>query len=66
MLVGTLGLGLGWLSHFSQMTDQPLTVTYHRYTASWAGAVAIGCLLLCILSVFGIMVYSGYVWMRVK
>lgn len=66
MIVGALGLGLGWLSHFSRMTDQPLTVIYHRYTAPWAGAVAKGCLLLCILSVYGIMVYSGCVWMRVK
>ncbi|MBS0152806.1 MAG: hypothetical protein JSR31_17915 [Nitrospira sp.] len=28
MVVGILGLGLGWLSHFSSMTDQPLSVIY--------------------------------------
>jgi hypothetical protein len=27
-IVGILGLGLGWLSHFSPMTDQPVSVIY--------------------------------------
>ncbi len=63
-IVGTLGLGLGWLSHFSPMTDQPLSVIYHGYTASWAGAMAIGCLLLLMLSVLGATIYAGFLWMR--
>ena len=65
-IVGMLGLGLGWLSHFSPMTDQPLSVIYQGYAAPWAGAMAIGCLLLLMLSVFGATVYAGYLWTRVK
>ncbi|MDH4082318.1 MAG: hypothetical protein OEV99_05280 [Nitrospira sp.] len=65
-MVGTLGLGLGWLSHFSSMTDQPLTVIYQGYTAPWAGALAVGCLFLLMLSVFGATVYAGYLWTRIK
>ncbi|NJL18370.1 MAG: hypothetical protein HC938_15600 [Nitrospira sp.] len=63
-IVGTLGLGLGWLSHFSPMTDQPLSVIYHRYTAPWAGAMAIGCLFLLMVSVLGATIYAGFLWMR--
>ena len=33
VMVGVLGLGLGWLSHFSPMTDQPVSVIYHGYAA---------------------------------
>ncbi len=32
-IVGVLGLGLGWLSHFSPMTDQPVLVIYQGYIA---------------------------------
>lgn len=63
-IVGTLGLGLGWLSHFSPMTDQPLSVIYHGYTAPWAGAMAIGCLLLLMVFVLGATIFAGYLWMR--
>ena len=65
-IVGMLGLGLGWLSHFSPMTDQPLSVIYQGYAAPWAGAMAIGSLLLLMLSVFGATVYAGYLWTRAK
>lgn len=34
-IVGMLGLGLGWLSHFSPMTDQPLSAIYQGYAAPW-------------------------------
>ncbi|MBX3305331.1 MAG: hypothetical protein KF751_04685 [Nitrospira sp.] len=44
-IVGLLGLGLGWLSHFSPMTDQPLSVIYQGYAAPWAGLLAVGCLI---------------------
>ena len=63
-IVGTLGLGLGWFSHFSPMTDQPLSVIYHGYTAPWAGAMAIGCLLLLMVFVLGATIFAGYLWMR--
>jgi len=53
VMVGVLGLGLGWLSHFSPMTDQPVSVIYHAYTALWAGSLAVGCLFLLMFSVLG-------------
>jgi len=65
-IVGMLGLGLGWLSHFSPMTDQPLSVIYQGYAAPWAGAMPIGCLLLLMLSVYRATVYAGYLWTRAK
>ena len=64
VMVGVLGLGLGWLSHFSPMTDQPVAVIYHTYTAPWAGSVAVGCLVLLLLSVLGATVFAGYLWQR--
>lgn len=63
-LVGILGLGLGWLSHFSLMTDQPLSVIYQGYTAPWAGVFAVGCLILLMLSVLGATAFAGYLWKR--
>jgi len=43
-----------------------LSVIYQGYAAPWAGAMAIGCLLLLMLSVFGATVYAGYLWTRAK
>jgi len=63
-VVGLLGLGLGWLSHFSPMTDQPVAVIYQGYTAPWAGVLAVGCLVLLMLSVFGATIFAGYLWKR--
>lgn len=63
-LVGILGLGLGWLSHFSLMTDQPLSVIYQGYTAPWAGVLAVGCLILLMLCDLGATVFTGYLWKR--
>ncbi len=63
-IVGVLGLGLGWLSHFSPMTDQPLSVIYQGYAAPWAGLLAVGCLFLLISSVLGATVHAGYLWKR--
>jgi len=64
VMVGVLGLGLGWLSHFSPMTDQPVAVIYHAYTAPWAGSLAVGCLVLLLFSVLGATVFAGYLWQR--
>ena len=64
VIVGVLGLGLGWLSHFSPMTDQPVSVIYDGYAASWAGALAVGCLFLLMMSVLGATVFAGYLWRR--
>ena len=62
--IGVLGLGLGWLSHFSPMTDQPMSVIYSGYAAPWAGALAVGCLFLLMLSVLAATVFAGYLWIR--
>ncbi len=62
MIVGVLGLGLGWLSHFSPMTDQSVSVIYQGYQDPWAGVLAVGCLFLLMVSVLGATVYAGYLW----
>lgn len=64
VMVGVLGLGLGWLSHFSPMTDQPVSVIYHAYTASWAGSLAVGCLFLLMFSVLGATALAVSLWRR--
>jgi len=63
-IVGILGLGLGWLSHFSPTTDQPVSVIYQSYATPWAGALAVGCLFLLMGTVFGATIFSGYLWRR--
>ena len=63
-MVGVLGLGLGWLSHFSPMTDQPVSVIYHGYTAPWEGVVAAGLLFLLMFSVLSGAVLAAYLWRR--
>lgn len=60
VLVGILGLGLGWLSHFSPMTDQPVSVIYRAYQAAPAGALAVGCLLALMGAVLTATVYAAY------
>lgn len=60
VFVGMLGLGLGWLSHFSPMTDQPVSVIYHAYPTALAGWAAVGCLLVLMLSVVTATLYAGY------
>ncbi|GKS65840.1 hypothetical protein YTPLAS72_31440 [Nitrospira sp.] len=63
-IIGMLGLGLGWLSHFSPMTDQPVSGIYQGYATPWAGALAVGCLFLLMVSVLGATLYAGYLWKR--
>lgn len=64
VFVGMMGLGLGWLSHFSPMTDQPVSVIYQGYAGPWAGALAVGCLFLLMSTVLGATAYAGYLWIR--
>lgn len=61
-VVGILGLGLGWLSHFRSMTDQPLSVIYQGYAAPWAGVFAVDCLLLLMLCILEATAFAGYLW----
>lgn len=63
-IVGVLGLGLGWLSHFSPMTDQPVSAIYHGYIEPWAGALAVLCLFLLMATVLGATIFAGYLWKR--
>lgn len=61
-IVGLLGFGLGWFSHFSPMIDQPLSVIYQGYTDPWAGVLAIICLVLLMMCILGATVFAGYLW----
>lgn len=63
-MVGILGLGLGWLSHFSPMTDQPVSVIYHGYTNPLAGGLAVLCLFFLMVTVFCATIVAGYLWRR--
>jgi hypothetical protein len=61
-VAGTFGLGLGWFSHFSPMTDQPVSVIYRAYESTVGGAVAVACLLTLMLAVLTATVYVWYLW----
>ena len=63
-MVGVLGLGLGWLSHFSPMTDQPVSAIYHGYTNPLVGGLAVLCLFSLMVTVLGATIFAGYLWMR--
>ena len=63
-MVGLLGLGLGWLSHFSPMTDQPVSVIYHGYTNPLVGGLAVLCLFFLMGAVLGATIFAGYLWKR--
>jgi hypothetical protein len=63
VIIGLLGLGLGWFSHFSPMTDQPVPVIYHAYAWPLAGALAVGCLFMLLLTVLGATIYAGLLWL---
>lgn len=61
-VVGALGLGTGWLSHFSPMTDQPVSVIYRAYESTVGGTLAVACLLILLLAVLTATVYAWYLW----
>ncbi len=61
-IVGFGGLILGWLSHFSPFTDQPLHVIYGTYHNAMAGALAVLCLMLLMGVVLTATLYSFYLW----
>ena len=61
-IVGCGGLILGWLSHFSPFTDQPLHVIYGTYHNATGGALAVLCLMLLMGVVLTATLYSIYLW----
>ncbi len=61
-IIGGAGLALGWLSHFSPFTDQPLHVIQSAYQGVIGGAVAVGCLMLLMGVVLVATMYSAYLW----
>jgi hypothetical protein len=61
-IVGCGGLILGWLSHFSPFTDQPLHVIYGTYHNATGGALAVLCLMLLMSVVLTATLYSFYLW----
>ncbi|MCC6141627.1 MAG: hypothetical protein IT389_13535 [Nitrospira sp.] len=49
--IGLSGLALGWLSHFSPFTDQPVSVIFHAYHTPVMGGIAVALLILLMLLV---------------
>lgn len=50
-VIGLGGLSFGWLSHFSPFTDQPLSAIFHAYHSVLAGGVAVGILVVLMMTV---------------
>jgi hypothetical protein len=63
-IVGMLGLGMGWLSHLSPTTDQPISAIYEAYAAPWAGLLAVASFFLLMSAVLGATVYAGLLWVQ--
>ncbi|MBA5875307.1 MAG: hypothetical protein GDA66_12270 [Nitrospira sp. CR1.2] len=61
-IVGGAGLALGWLSHFSPFTDQPVHVMYDAYHGTIGGPLAVVCLMLLMGVVLVATTYSAYLW----
>ncbi len=61
-MVGVLGLGLGWLSYFSPMTDQTVSAIYYGYTDPWVGGLAVLCLFGLMVTVLSATIFAGYLW----
>jgi hypothetical protein len=61
-VVFLLGLGLGWLSHLSPYTDQPIQVIRGAYQSGFAGWLAITCLLALMVVLAVGALYAGYEW----
>lgn len=64
MVIGLLGLGFGWLSHFSPVTDQPVQVIFSAYQSPVAGMLAVACLVALMLAVLAVTVRAAFLWRR--
>jgi hypothetical protein len=63
-IISLLGLGFGWLSHFSPYTDQNTKVIQGAYQSALAGWLALACLFTLMFVLIVGAVYAGYQWMR--
>ncbi|MCS6318041.1 MAG: hypothetical protein H8K05_09775 [Nitrospira sp.] len=56
------GLGVGWLSHVSPVTDQPLQVIYGADHNATGDVFGVWCLMLLMGCVLVATLYSTYRW----
>lgn len=64
VVIGTGGLVLGWLSHFSPFTDQPVSAIFHAYHSPAARILAVGCLALLMAAVLAATLQALALWSR--
>jgi hypothetical protein len=62
--MGVGGLALGWLSHFSPFTDQPISAIFHAYHSTAAGMLAVGCLGVLMAAVLAATLQALVLWSR--
>jgi hypothetical protein len=62
--MGTFGVTVGWLGHFSPLTKQPPQSIFHAYQSAFAGWLAVGTLAALMLSLIGVTLYAGLLWAR--
>ncbi|TKS61779.1 MAG: hypothetical protein EWM72_00181 [Nitrospira sp.] len=61
-MIGAGGLALGWLSHSSPFTDQPVSAIFHAYHSTTAGILAVGCLVLRMVTVLLATLQALMLW----
>ena len=66
IVIGLLGLGFGWLSHFSPVTEQPVRVIFSAYQSAVAGTLAVACLIALMLAVLAATVRAASLWRRLR
>lgn len=59
-----LGVGLGWLTHFSPFTDQTPQYIYRAYDSPAAGMLAVAWLAALMLALIITTFYAEYLWAR--
>ena len=57
-----LGVLLGWASHFSPFTDQPVSYILNAYNYGLAGWLAVGVLVALMLALAATGVYAAVLW----
>ena len=59
-IVGGIGLVIGWLGHFSPLTDQPPRHILDAYATAAAGWLALGWLIVLMLTLIAATFYATY------